>query len=247
MNVAVMGHNYIGKVVSQRLAAGPGLFVTRISPKINWTNLELDWDVIVNCASETKKEVVEQHYSAALLDEVYIFDRMLQIKRRNPNVRMIHISSICARSSDTSLFGDLKRQTESWAEMEFPNRCILRPGCLIGPGDEETVIHDWVNKQSLKVTSDSMFNFLSTEELGSILEHLILNWLPGETINVGASSSIRVSTILGIRDLSPTYRPSGELKKETYLIDTSRLQQFFSVKTSTKYVQEYLAYLDSLK
>jgi nucleoside-diphosphate-sugar epimerase len=240
MNICVLGPGFLGRTVGRRLAENSNFHVTMVSSRINWSDADLSgYDAIVNCAGNSARYLVEQDPDGARTSENAIFDRIRSVHKANPNVKLLHMSSICARTSDTSEYGKLKRQTETWAG-ETSDPCILRLCGLIGPRLVKNFIFDLTNGNPIRVTSDTLYNFISTQEVGNITEHILLNWKPNETFNVGASTSMRVSTMVKMREFNHTYLSADQLVKETYQIDTSKLQGFFSVKTTQQYVEEYL-------
>jgi dTDP-4-dehydrorhamnose reductase len=238
MNICLLGPGFVGETVGLRLARNPDFYVTMVSSRIDWGSLAgLNYDVVVNCAGISRKFEVELDPVAAEIAEDSIHDRIRMINYYNPRVKVLHISSICAHPSDTSAYGDLKRTVENWMEI-YSDPCILRLGGLVGPRLAKNVVFDWINQKPIRVSSDSLFNFISTQEVANIIEHILLNWKPNEVINVGARTSVRVSTIFKMRDINPIY--SDSLVKESNRVDTTRLREFYPVKPSLDYLEDYL-------
>jgi len=237
MNICLLGPGFVGRTVGLQLSQHPDFHVTLTSSRAN--QIDEGFDVIVNCAGASRRYLVEQDPKSALSAEYLSFKRILLAQDRRPQTKLLHISSICAQSPEDSEYGKLKYEVEKWART-YPNICILRLGGLVGPGLQKNLIYDWTNQKPLRVTPKSFFNFITTQEVGRIVDQILQNWLPGETINVGASTSMRASTIVGLRKIKYSYLPEDLLVHENNRIDIARLQEFFTVKTTEHYLETYL-------
>jgi len=109
------------------------------------------------------------------------------------------------------------------------------------------VIYDLLNNRPLYTQLESIYNFITTEEVANIIDCIIDNWKidvggvdarRAEWINVGASESISIAEIASLLNVTPEVRVDSKI--ETYQIDVQTLQKFYPVKTSKEYIKQFL-------
>lgn len=189
-------------------------------------------DIVINCAGNSKKYLVDKDYNAARWIEEGILENLQSIVTK----RIIHISSIDAE--EHSNYGSLKRFVEQAVRNIYSDFCILRLGGLVGERLSKNVVYDLLNDIPLRLTLDSVFNFIHTSTVAEIVEHLIKNWKSQEIINVAANRSISVGEISKMMKKIPSVRETAIT--EDYQIDTHKLQMFFETKDSKYYLTQYL-------
>ena len=111
---------------------------------------------------------------------------------------------------------------------------MLRVVSVLGKGLQKNVIFDLVHEMPLWVTPDSIYNYISSEDLSDIIA-LLINYPIKGILNVGAKESIRIDKVAEITGTNPTY---GEQKDEI-LVDVEELLKIYPVKTSAEYVKDF--------
>lgn len=219
-NVGLIGRNgFIGKTVFEILKKN---FLVVDEPAA--------CDVLVNCAGFSRMYAAHKNPQLMKRVEDYTFWRMQRI----PFNRLIHLSTIYIDASPTHAYSVLKKRMERNILDIWPNSTIFRLASVLGPGLQKNVIFDLAHRIPLWVTPDSIYNYISSEELGNIITYFVDNHVPG-TFNVGASKSISVSDVVKITSGKAKY---GN-KKDEVLMNVSFLQKHYKVKTSEEYVKEY--------
>jgi dTDP-4-dehydrorhamnose reductase len=187
-------------------------------------------DVLVNCAGFSRMYEAEKNPAKMEQVEDLIFKRIEKVQFSH----LIHLSTIYIESSPEHAYSKVKKKIENRIMSRWPKATILRLASVIGEGLQKNVLFDLVHGFPLWVTPDSVYNYISSKEVGNLLCWFVENPL-AETINVGASESISVSEIVKMLGVTTSY---GN-EKNHILVDVSRLQEFYKVRTSKEYVEEF--------
>ncbi len=187
-------------------------------------------DVLVNCAGFAIMHEARENPQKMRDAENITFDRIC----KTPFQHLIHISTIYIEASPSDNYSVIKKELEDRILGNFKNVTILRLASVLGRGLKKNVIFDLSHDFPLWVTPDSIYNYISSEETARIIEHLIENPIY-DIINVGAADSVKVSDVAFSLEKSPMY---GN-KRDIVLMNVSKLQTFYKVKTSMEYVKEY--------
>lgn len=234
MKICVFGKGFVGSAICKKLLGKYNLSVFASSKD----QFQLDYfDLVINCAGISKKYEVEENFLESLKKEEEIISKIDCLQVLNPNIKIIHISSVCA--GDKTPYGDLKLEIENRID-DLADYIILRPGALIGEGLRKNAVFDWIHGRSIRVSPYSVYNFISTQEVANIIEYLINNWKERIVLNVGASESILLQDVFKLRKSNTPFFKPGDLPCEIYNIDVSELQKVYFVKTSKEYLEEFL-------
>jgi len=187
-------------------------------------------DVLVNCAGFSRMYEAQKNPSMMEQVEDYTFDRIANVSFAH----IIHLSSIYIEASPDHAYSKYKKRMEQKILSICPDATIFRLASVLGKGLQKNVIFDLSQSLPLWVTSDSIYNYISSEEVGNIITHFI-NKPIAAIFDVGASESISVSDVVELTGCEATY---GK-KKDIVLMDVSFLQEHCKVKTSREYVKEY--------
>ena len=230
MKIGVLGYTgFVGNAIYKLLQEIKGYVILGINSHTTYFSDEKEFDVVINCAGFSRKYEANQNPNKMWCIEYSILERIISLKYKS----LVHISSIEAELKlDT--YGIIKNQMENHILSKCQQVTILRLGGLIGEGLKKNIIFDLINDRPLFVTANSLYNYISTNEVANIILYLINN--PNkDIINIGASESILVSDIVQLLKKNVIYGS----KKEIYLIDISKLNSFYKVKTSEKYIREF--------
>lgn len=239
MKICIVGQGFLGNTVVEKLQEKYELVVIASSKSIFPTADLKGIDVIINCAGESRRYVVEKDFVSAADLEKAVIKRLEKIQEINPEVKVIHISSICVGEDNN--YGLLKCETELEIIDYFEKSCILRLGGLVGKGLLKNPIYDWLHGNLIRVSKESLYNFISTEEVANIIDFLIRNWELGEgkILNVAASEPAFLKELFAMKNIEPHFI-SGGLLVEVFNPDVSELQEFYPVKTTKEYLKDYL-------
>jgi len=188
-------------------------------------------DILVNCAGFSIMYEARKNPAKMQAVEDYTFERISNVQFDY----LIHLSTIYTVANPTDPYGRIKIAMENRVLEKYPKAAVLRLGSILGEGLKKNVVFDLLHDKSLWVTSDSIYNYISTEEVSKIIMKLIEVPIEG-IINIGASESISVKETAELMGKNPIY---GSIK-DYVVIDTSLLQTFHSIKTSKAYIQEFV-------
>ena len=202
------------------------------------TDIPTDYDLVINAAGNSVKYLANANPQMDFEKNVSIFSKIVGLNTKN----MVHISSVDADVKNTSNYSKSKRVSEYCARTYFPEAIILRLGGLVGPNLRKNVIYDITNNRDLYVKFDSRFNFISTREIGAIIEDMLLKRTLGMTVNVAAQDSITVREIIKLyRSLGHDFTGREGTELQDYSeVDIATLRNIRCPKTSKEYVLEYL-------
>lgn len=218
--VGILGRNgFIGKTVLRRLRE---VFHVADEPE--------PCNVLINCAGFSRMYVASQDPSKMEFVEDLVYRRIFNI----PFQRLIHLSTIYIEACPNHAYSKIKMNVENRILSRWKNVTVLRLASVLGTGLQKNVIFDLTHGLPLWVTPDSVYNYISSDEIANLLIHLVNNPMTG-IINVGASESVKVSDIVEMVGVNTTYGKH----KDNIVMNVSKLLEFYQVKTSKEYVEEY--------
>jgi dTDP-4-dehydrorhamnose reductase len=162
--------------------------------------------------------------------EDLVFKRICNVSCK----RLIHLSTIHVVSYPDEPYSKMKRIQEDRVLKSYPDATILRLGSVIGPELQKNALYDLVHDQPLWVTANSLYTYISTGDVATIIMQLIEQPRKG-IFNVAGSSAISVSQMAVMFGKHPTYGTTHH----HIPMDTSWLDGFYPVKTSREYVEEF--------
>lgn len=115
---------------------------------------------------------------------------------------------------------------------------ILRCPMMLGTNLKKGPIYDILNASNLFVSEASSFQMITTEELTKIILSLLEKNIKNEIFNVGGKGKVLLNEIKKYLNKEINFPKDG--KKETYEINVSKLNKIFPLRTSEKYLKEYL-------
>jgi dTDP-4-dehydrorhamnose reductase len=187
-------------------------------------------EVLVNCAGFSRMYEAKQNPDKMRKVEEHIFDRV----SRNVFGRLIHLSTIHISTHPQEPYSQIKSWQEDRILSRFPHATILRLSSVLGPGLQKNAVFDLLQGDDLWVTPDSLYTYISTEDVAGVIKGLVKNPRPG-VINVGGSDSIRISEVARMMGKNSRY---GTIH-HAIPMDVSVLRSFYPVKTSREYVEEF--------
>ena len=238
MKICVVGHTgFVGRVVYRHFCD----FGHEVCG-INSSTKEMPtgkFELVVNAAGSSVKYMARENPGLDFEQSVGVFSTIVKLKSDN----FIQISSIDAGGDTASNYTKSKLVAEYCARMYFPNVTVLRLGGLVGPGLRKNVVYDIINNKDLHVSFDSAFNYISTKEVGKVIDSIVGKSFWGETIYVAASQGIRVSEIIDIcrqngREFSGK---EGEGRQDYSSVDIGGLRKVFEPRTSREYILDFLS------
>jgi len=235
MKICVVGHTgFIGQTVYSYFINKYKTF--GINSKTKKMPSE-KFDVIINCAGNSKKYSSEKNINKVILANKSIINNILKLKTK----KIIHISSIDASFTPDNSYTISKLNFEKLIKSYFSEATILRLGGLVGPGLKKNVVFDIKNNKNLFVTLDSIYNYISTKEVAKIIHKIIELNIHNKIINICSNNPISVQEIINeALKHSIIFTKKIGNKKENYTnININNLKEFFTPKDSKYYINKY--------
>lgn len=231
--ILIVGHTgFVGQAVKRALSNEYSIFKFSRT-EVDKDVFDIEFDMIINCAGCSWKYRVNQFTYEALINELEIFELLCRLKFK----KIIHISSIDALGC--SNYGRIKRLVEIYIQQKFKSDCIIvRLAGLIGHSLKKNPIFDMLNDFTIYANSNSMYNYVTTTEVGTIIKTILDKDIKKSPIDVGASQNISVNEIAKLLGKNPKYYNTTEVVK--CHIDTNKLNSFFQMKTSKEYIMDFL-------
>ena len=199
------------------------------------------FDVVINCAGNAKKYLARANPSKDF-STVNIFQTILKLKFK----KLIHISSIDASHHPDNNYTISKLIAEECCKLYYPDSVILRLGGLVGKNLKKNIVFDIINNRNLHSTFDSIYNYISTQEVAKIIHRIIKLKIKNKIINVAASTPINTKEIIEeAKNKSIFFNKQEGSDRYVYKnINLDELNKFFKTKSSKHYINEYLSLIN---
>jgi nucleoside-diphosphate-sugar epimerase len=146
----------------------------------------------------------------------------------------IHISSI--ESNLNSIYGIHKRFSEEIVKKYYNNYYILRCSSIIGKDMTKGVLFDIINNKKVRLTKDSMLQFISINEICNFINFIIKEKPKQKEYNVTGINNISIEELEKITNKKIIY--NDELKYEIFEYPSNN--NVYKFKTSEEYVKEVI-------
>lgn len=207
------------------------------------------FDVLINANGNSKKFWANQHpredyeLSVASVEKsirdfkfglyVYVSSSDVYPDHHNPNQAL---ESIKIDTSRLEPYGLHKYQAEQLVQ-RLPNFLILRLSALVGRGLKKGAIKDILGGAELFISLDSQLQFISTDEVGRVVELLIDQDIKNEIFNCGGQGSIKIFEAGSILEKTVKARPDAQVQR--YEMGVQKLSSLVNLKTSKAYLMEF--------
>jgi nucleoside-diphosphate-sugar epimerase len=142
---------------------------------------------------------------------------------------------------ELSSYGLHKYLSENIVRNIAKNYIIFRCPMILGTKLRKGPIYDILNNSRLYISPKSSFQMITTHEVANIISFLLGNNITCEIFNVGGKGTVDLSSVAKYLKKSQTFPKSAET--QTYEMDISKLGKKYQLKTSIKYLQDFLKQL----
>ncbi len=243
MKICIIGYTgFVGQVIYNNLKNKHDV----LGINSTTTSIPKDYfDIIINCAGNAKKYLAKKKPYTDFSITTNIFQTILKLKFK----KLIHISSIAALYAPDNNYTISKLIAEKCCKLYYPHSVILRLGGLVGKNLTKNVVYDIAHNKNLFVTLDSVYNYISTEEVAKIINRIITLGIKNKIFNIVANKSISVKDIISeAKKHSIIFKGKEGFQWESYdNIDINNLKTIFTPKDSRHYIKNYLQYLLKMK
>ena len=140
-----------------------------------------------------------------------------------------------------SSYGFHKYLSERIVKNFTKNYIILRCPMILGNNLKKGPIYDILNNSRLFISADSAFQMITTKELAQIIYFLLHQNIAKEVFNVGGRGIVILREIDKYIHKPITFPKDG--KTQIYETSVSKLNKIYHLKTSLKYLQDFLKQL----
>jgi dTDP-4-dehydrorhamnose reductase len=232
MKIAVIGgEGFLGSEIVKALSVDNSVTVITSGNKSEYFGYpNLFFDCVVNANGNSRKYWANKNPLGDFeLSTRSVYDSVLGLRYN----RYVYISSVDA--SCNNYYGLNKRLSEEIVKSCCSDYTILRCSVLVGKDMKKGILKDILDGDTLHVTPDSSYQFITTKETANIVKAIIPFKL-NKTLDVAGTGVLTVTDVVDMLKKSIKY--SSELDKQSYYQDVSELNKYYRVKTSKEYVLE---------
>ena len=226
--------------------------VTSISKENYFQFINHPFDVVVNANGNSKrfwaiKNPLEDFNisTVSVYKSLFDFKFTTYVYISSSDVYVNHSSSTSTSeeqiqdSSKLSAYGLHKYLSERVVENHCKSYIILRASMLLGQNLKKGPIYDIINKNPLYISKTSRLQMISTQEIANVITFLIDNKIENDTFNVGGKEFVDFEEIQTYFSTPVTFQDKNET--QIYEMNISKLNKLFSLKSSGKYLREFIA------
>lgn len=141
----------------------------------------------------------------------------------------------------TSPYGLHKYLAEQLVQQYAPSWSILRMGGFVGPGLWKNPVYDLLHGHPLRVHPDSQYQYMSTEDLGSVIEKVIEGDGLNQLLNVVGTGTVALSEIASWLPQKPAVPDAvAKLRPEHYEINADRVNRLIPIAASREVLRSYV-------
>lgn len=141
-------------------------------------------------------------------------------------------------SSKLSSYGLHKYLSEKIVGNQCKNYLILRSSMILGDNLRKGPIYDILNKNPLYISDSSKLQMITAYEIANVIKFLLGKKNIKEVFNMGGRGVIDFKKIQAYFSMPITFSKKAET--QIYEMNVSKLNKLFPLKTSEKYLQEFL-------
>lgn len=187
--IALLGYRgFVGKKIFTKLMEA-GYEVIGISKETYQNFRDEPFDIVINAATPSKRywalqNPIEDFEATVRLTADIVYNWKWK--------KLVQISTVSARCQLDHPYGINKLCAEVLVLNSSKNNLVFRLGALFGDGLNKGVIFDMINQNPIYLTSDSKYNFISTDEAAEII---VKNLDKNGVIEAGARDQISLQEI----------------------------------------------------
>jgi nucleoside-diphosphate-sugar epimerase len=230
--VALIGSGgFVGTSIGKALKSRPGIDLAQVT-RANHDAARDDgpYDVLINTAMPSKRFWARQNPA---LDFVETVEKTSKLVNDWHAAKIIHISSISARSQLDTVYGRHKAAAEKL--VEHGDNLILRLGPMYGEGLDKGVLIDILNGDPVFVARNSHYCFAPIDWIG--------NWIAGN-LNRSGVMDLGGNDAITVGDIADGVQSDSEFQGET---DDQILTKPLKGAPAARDAIDYLQQLDKKK
>lgn len=225
--------------------------VTSISKENYSQFVNHSFDIVVNSNGNSKrfwaiKNPLEDFYvsTVSVYKSLFDFKSTIYVYISSSDVYINHSSSVSTLedqiqdSSKLSSYGLHKYLSEKIVENYCKSYIILRTSMLLGKNLKKGPIYDIINKNPLFISKASRLQMISTQEVANIITFLIDKKNENDVFNVGGKGIVDFKEIQTYFSIPINFQDKNET--QIYEMNVSKLNKLFHLKSSEKYLQEFI-------
>lgn len=141
-------------------------------------------------------------------------------------------------SSKLSSYGLHKYLSESIIKNHCKSYIILRASMLLGKNLKKGPIYDIINKNPLFIAKTSRLQMISTREVANVINFMLDKRIKNDIFNLGGKGVVDFKKIQSYFSAPISFQDKNET--QIYEMNVSKLNKLFPLKTSGKYLREFL-------
>ena len=228
--------------------------VTSISKENYSQFINHSFDVVVNANGNSKRFwAVKNPLKDFVLSTVSVYKSLFDFKFKT----YIYVSSSDVYVDHSSIASTSENQTQGQNKLSpygfhkylseeiIKNHCkrylILRASMVLGKNLKKGPIYDVINKNPLFISKTSRLQIISTQEVAKAIAFLIDKKIANDIFNLGGKGVVDFEKIQTYFSTPVSFRSANET--QIYEMNVAKLNKLFPLKTSKRYLQEFLTTL----
>jgi len=209
------------------------------------------FDVVINANGNSNKiwakENIFGDFEASVISvyktlfdfpcKIYVYISSADVYENHSNKKFTSESKTI-NPENLSSYGFHKYLSECIVRNVAKNYLIFRCSMMLGSKLRKGPIYDILHGPHLYVSGKSAFQMITTDEIAKIIHSLLLKNVTGEIFNIGGKNTVLLSEIEKLIK-KPINFPK-DAKTETYETNVSKLDKIYPLKTSDKYLKDFL-------
>tara|TARA_Y200000002_G_C22688347_1_gene666939 strand:- start:8760 stop:9458 length:699 start_codon:yes stop_codon:yes gene_type:complete len=209
ISVAILGYKgFLGSAINKVFSKDKKINLLRIDRK-KFENIEdnsIKCNFVINCSMPSKRFWAENNPE---LDFIETVKKTKRIISKFPFSKLIHISSISARTQTHLIYGKNKKKAEDLINLK--KNLVFRLGPLYGDNLSKGVIIDILKGNKVFVSKDSKYAFTHIDWVAQIIKN---NLNMKGLVEVGANGFIEVGNLARILNSNSSFE--GERDDQTF-------------------------------
>ena len=140
--------------------------------------------------------------------------------------------------SKLSVYGLHKYLSEEIIKKNCKNYIILRSSMILGQNLKKGPIYDIINKNPLFISKASRLQMINSREVANVIAFLIDKKIKNDIFNVGGKCTVDFRKIQTYFSIPINFQDKNET--QIYEMNVSKLNKLFPLKSSEKYLEEFI-------
>ena len=201
--IAVIGASgFVGKAVCNEVRKHSSYSLVQVFRRDNLEQLVEEVDVIIYCATSSKRYFSEHNPEKDFIDSVEQFSSLVRLCRHK---KIVLVSTVSCRLQLDTVYGRNRRSCELM--LDLTKDLIVRLGPMYGDGLSKGALFDMINHKDIYISSTTRYSY--TDVSYNARKILELHYTTG-LIEIGAKNSIQLGYLSDVLNSESAFLGSDD-------------------------------------